>query len=89
MRVAFARSGAQLAARLGELLRAIPGLKVLEAGDAGATLEFAGGPEVQSEVLRLLVVAGLAVTSFTAERENLHQSYLRTVAAGARQEGEP
>ena len=87
VRVALARPVAQLAARLGELLRAIPGLKVLEAGDAGATLEFAGGPEVQSDMLRLLVVAGLAVTSFAAERENLHQSYLRTVASGAHQAG--
>ena len=81
VRVAFARAIANLAGRLGE----IAGLKVIEAAEAEATLEFSGGLDTQSEILRSLVAAGLAVTSFAAERENLHQSYLRTVASGAQQ----
>jgi len=80
VRVAFARAEADLAARLG----AISGVTVIEAGDAEATIEFVGGLEAQSDVLRSLVSEGFAVVSFAAERENLHRSYLRTVASGER-----
>ncbi len=80
VRVAFAAPVADL----GELLAALPGVKVLETGDAEAIVEFSGGLETQSQVLRSLVGAGLPVASFSAERENLHQSYLRTVANGTR-----
>ena len=80
VRVEFARPVDSLAA----VLAAVAGLKVIEAGPSEATIEFSGGLEEQGEVLRALVLAGLAVTTFGAERENLHQSYLRTVASGSR-----
>ena len=83
VRVAFAGP----VANLGALLAALPGLKVLETSDAEAIVEFSGGLEAQSEALRSLVAAGLPVASFAAERENLHQSYLRTVANGTRKAG--
>lgn len=83
VRVAFAAP----VANLGELLAALPGVKVLETGDAEAIVGFSGGLEAQSQVLRSLVGAGLPVASFAAERENLHQSYLRTVANGTRKAG--
>ena len=89
VRVAFARPVANLAAHLAGVLGAIRGLKVVAAGDAGATIEFSGGLDAQGEMLRALVLAGLAVTSFSAERENLHQSYLRTVASEPDYPGEP
>ena len=89
VRVAFARPVANLAAHLAGVLGAIRGLKVVAAGDAGATIEFSGGLDAQGEMLRALVLAGLAVTSFSAERENLHQSYLRTVASEPNYPGEP
>ena len=89
VRVAFARPVANLAAHVAGVLGAISGMKVVEAGDAGATIEFSGGLDAQGEMLRALVLAGLAVTSFSAERENLHQSYLRTVASEPDYPGEP
>lgn len=76
MRVEFAREMADLAAAL----RAVPGLEVVEAGTRDALLGIVGGAEAQAEVLRALVAAGLPVSAFHAERENLHESYLRTVA---------
>ena len=48
---------------------------------------MAGDAQSQSEALRSLVLAGLPVSAFAEERENLHQSYLRTVGAGEGQEG--
>ncbi|MBS0336386.1 MAG: ABC transporter ATP-binding protein [Proteobacteria bacterium] len=76
VRIVFAREVADL----GAALAAIAGIRVLEAGARDALVEIAGDAQAQSEVLRALVLAGLPVTAFSAERENLHQSYLRTVA---------
>jgi len=87
VRVTFEGSFVPDSAHLAGCLASIAGLMVLEADDAGATLEFAGGPEVQGEVLRTLVLASVPVVSFSAGRENLHQSYLRTVATAAHREG--
>jgi ABC-2 type transport system ATP-binding protein len=78
LRIAFAHEVAGLA----QSLAAIAGVRVVEAGAADALVEVAGDAQAQSEVLRALVAAGLPVASFSAERENLHQSYLRTVARG-------
>jgi ABC-2 type transport system ATP-binding protein len=74
--VAFAREVPGLAQALGSMA----GVRVVEAGASDATLEIAGDSGRQSEVLRELVLAGLPVSAFAEERENLHQSYLRTVA---------
>lgn len=74
--VAFAREVPGLAQALGS----IAGVRVVEAGASEATLEIAGDSGRQGEVLRELVLAGLPVSAFAEARENLHQSYLRTVA---------
>ena len=74
--VAFAREVPGLAQALGS----IAGVRVVEAGASDATLEIAGDRGRQGEVLRELVLAGLPVSAFAEARENLHQSYLRTVA---------
>lgn len=44
-----------------------------------ASFDFAGDGEAQAGLLRALVSAGLAVAAFEESRENLHDSYLRTV----------
>ena len=74
--VAFAREVPGLTQALGS----IAGVRVVEAGASDATLEIAGDRGRQGEVLRELVLAGLPVSAFAEARENLHQSYLRTVA---------
>ena len=74
--VAFAREVPGLAQALGSMA----GVRVVEAGASDATLEIAGDSGRQGEVLRELVLAGLPVSAFAEARENLHQSYLRTVA---------
>jgi ABC-2 type transport system ATP-binding protein len=76
VRIAFAQDVADLAAALA----AVAGVRVVEAGERDALVEIAGDAQAQSEALRALVLAGLPVAAFSAERENLHQSYLRTVA---------
>ena len=78
VRIAFARAVADLPGSLS----GIAGIRVIEAGTTDALVEIAGDSEAQSEVLRALVRAGLPVAAFSAERENLHQSYLRTVSHG-------
>ena len=60
-------------------LMATPGLKVIEVAGLEALVDIAGDIEAQAEILRALVQAGLPVSAFSPERENLHQSYLRTV----------
>ena len=77
LRVEFAHAVTDLAVALG----AIPGLRVLESNPRNALIAVADDNEAQSGALRSLVLAGLAVSSFASERENLNESYLRTVAA--------
>jgi ABC-2 type transport system ATP-binding protein len=76
LRVEFAREEAGLVS----VLQAVPGLRVLETAPKEALVAIADDDAVQSDVLRALVTAGLSVSAFSPDRENLHQSYLRTVA---------
>ncbi len=80
VQVEFARAVPGLA----EALAAIPGLRVIRTGGADALIEVADDRDKQGEVLRSIVLAGLPVVTFSAERENLHESYLRTVSGGAK-----
>ena len=61
----------------------LTGIDVITSDDAEAL--FAAGPEPaeHAALLQALVSAGLPVSSFTSERENLHQSYLRTMQSAA------
>lgn len=62
-----------------ETLTALPGARVLECGTKDALLSVAGGAKAHCALLRALVNAGVPVSEFAEEHENLHQSYLRTV----------
>jgi ABC-2 type transport system ATP-binding protein len=55
---------------------------VTEVASNGTELAFVlrGDEAAQASVLRALVEAGIAVVAFGESRENLHDSYLRTVA---------
>lgn len=77
VRVVFA----QAVADPGAALAGIPGARVADAQGAVAVIEIAGEDGAQAALLRALVDAGLPVIEFGAERENLHDSYLRTVGA--------
>ena len=76
VQVGFARALEGMAGALA----AIPGLVLISTGADEALVEIPDNREQQSEVLRAMVLAGLPVTSFSAERENLNESYLKTVA---------
>ncbi len=80
VRVEFAREVPGLAGALA----AVAGLRLVEARGREAVVEISGGDEAISEVLRALVIAGLPVSAFAPGRENLNESYLRTVADDAK-----
>ncbi len=75
LRLRLAAPDASLAARLAGR----EGVSVLEAGEDAALVAFAGSERAQAALLSALVGEGLAVASFAEARENLHESYLRTV----------
>ena len=58
----------------------IDGIKLLESSDSEALIALQGNADAQALLLRTLLERGLPVINFAAERENLHQSYLRTVS---------
>ena len=78
LRLRLAAPRADLAAVLG----ARPGVRVVEAGDREAVLALAADEAAQADLLASLLAAGLAVAEFAQERENLHDSYLRSVRPG-------
>jgi len=78
LRLRLAAPRADLVATLG----ALPGVRVVEAGDREAVIALAGDEAAQSALLATLLASGLPVAEFAAERENLHDSYLRTVRPG-------
>ena len=63
-----------------ERARACAGVEVVEADDSGGVLLVAGGDRELAAALKCLVAADLPVAGFHAERENLQDSYLRTVS---------
>ena len=73
LRLARAHAG------LREALTALPGVHVIECDALGALLRIHGGAEEQSAALRALVNAGVPVSAFAEEHENLQLSYLRSV----------
>ena len=64
---------------LQDALTALAGVRMIECNAFDALLAIDGGAPEQSEVLRALVSAGVPVSGFSEEHENLHQSYLRSV----------
>jgi ABC-2 type transport system ATP-binding protein len=71
-------------ARLGEILALQPGVEGAVIEDGAASFDFRGDEAAQAALLRALVGAGLAVAAFEEARENLHDSYLRTMRAASR-----
>jgi len=67
-----------------EMLDAIAGARVIEAGERDALLSIQSNDGEQARVLRELISAGAPVASFVEETENLHQSYLRTMQPDTR-----
>lgn len=82
IRIGFTHPVADIAAQLA----GIGGIELLESSDSEALVTLQGDADTQALLLRTLLERGLPVMNFAAERENLHQSYLRTV--GARPAGE-
>jgi ABC-2 type transport system ATP-binding protein len=75
LRVGLAAADARLAAALS----AQPGVAAVSVEGADASFSWEGDEAARAALLKTLVDAGLAVTSFEESRENLHDSYLRTV----------
>jgi ABC-2 type transport system ATP-binding protein len=75
LRVVLATADERLPALLAS--RASLGNVVVEG--RAASFDFQGDAEAQAGLLRALVSAGLAVAAFEEARENLHDSYLRTM----------
>ncbi len=57
-----------------------PGVTVQLVGEGFAELDFAGNLATQATLLKELIDAGFPVASLSEQRENLQQSYLRSLA---------
>ncbi len=75
IRVRLARAHAGLQ----DALSTLTGVQVIDCNTLDVLLDIQGGADAQSSVLCALVTAGVPVSSFNEEHENLHQSYLRSV----------
>ena len=75
MRIGLARADG----RLSELLAQHAGVTVTSSDALHAEFDIAGDQAAQAALLAELVGAGLAVASFAEHKENLQQSYLRTI----------
>lgn len=71
---------AQPDARLPEWLKSHAQVALKEATTAHAEFDFCGDPHAQAALLKLLVQEGFTVSSLAEHKENLQQSYLRSVA---------
>jgi ABC-2 type transport system ATP-binding protein len=82
VRVSLAQPVADWPGVLSPLLPA--GARLLESGATDAVLLVPGDGAAGAGLLRRLVLAGLPVAGFAEERQNLQESYLRTVHAAAK-----
>ena len=74
LRVTLAAPDERLAAMV-----AVAGVTNVAAEGNAASFDFAGDEKAQAALLRSLVASGLDVAAFEEARENLHDSYLRTI----------
>jgi ABC-2 type transport system ATP-binding protein len=81
VRVALAHAVANWPGALSPLLPA--GARLLESSETDALLVLPGDAAASAALLRALVLAGLPVAAFAEERQNLPESYLRSVHAAA------
>lgn len=77
LRITLAAPDARLANWLGQRT----GITIKHAADDVADLDFSGSLADQAALLSDLIHAGFTVASFAEHKENLQQSYLRSVAA--------
>lgn len=68
-------------ARLADWLAQRPGIHISDSSENFAQVEFDGDLAAQAALLAETVKAGFPVTAFAEHKENLQQSYLRSVAA--------
>lgn len=71
------------AAQIQAAFAAVSGVELMECDAGQALFKVSPDPAARVALLRALVQAGLPVSSFADERENLHQSYLKTMQAEA------
>jgi len=89
VRALFADDGNTLAERVGAVTAALRHVQLLscnrdsDSGGGQAILALPADDLSRAALLRALVDAGLPVISFADERENLHESYLRTMKSAA------
>ena len=62
-------------------LAAEPALQINAGDERSAEVIFSGDEQAQAALLARLIGGGLAISSFTDQKENLQQSYLRSVAS--------
>lgn len=75
LRVVLARSDV----RFGAFLKIQPGVRVLRADDATATVAVDGGPFAQALLLRSLMAEGFAVSEFAEAKASLEDAYFAEV----------
>ena len=80
LRIDLAEPHPEMRARIA----AFDGAVILDARERSATIELAGGPVEQANLLAHLVAGGLRVSAFAEVHEDLQTSYLRTVREEAR-----
>jgi len=73
------------AAQVQAAITTIASVELLQCEGGQALFAAAPEPAVRIALLQALVQAGLPVSSFADERENLHQSYLKTMHTAATQ----
>lgn len=73
------------AAQLQAAFAVVSGVELMECDAGQALFRVAPDPANRVALLKALVQAGLPVSSFADERENLHQSYLKTMHTAAAQ----
>jgi ABC-2 type transport system ATP-binding protein len=71
--------------RLGALLAACSGVSDVQVDGVAARFVLSGGPATQHALLKALIEAGLAVSSFAGERGSLQDAYLARMRAAAGQ----
>ena len=77
------------AAQIQAAITTVAGVELLQCDASQALFAAAPSPALRVALLQALVQAGLPVSSFADERENLHQSYLKTMhTAAAHQQNE-
>ncbi len=77
LRITLAQANSSLRAQLATE----PSVQIIASDERSADFVFSGDEHAQAALLARLIDGGLAVASFADQKENLQQSYLRSVAS--------